>query len=107
MLIFFKQWVNQIDVVLGGDNGACRFHAVTQLIFHSKENHHVKQNTALIHVGNIDCNKHTRDILEKTVGIELYEGLRWIAGKMLALHVHSWRPLCILVITHFMCVELY
>jgi hypothetical protein len=75
-----------MDVVFGGDHGACHFHAVIQLIFHNVQCH-VKPYAVSIHVGNMDCNKDTREILEKTIGKELNKGLRWIVGKFLVVHV--------------------
>jgi hypothetical protein len=75
-----------MDVVLGGDYGVRRFRAVIQLIFRNGQCQ-VKPYAVTIHVGNSDCNKDTREVLEKTIGKELNEGLRRISGKHLVVHV--------------------
>ena len=75
-----------MDVVFGGDHGARRFRAVIQLIFRNADCH-VKPYSVTIHVGKIDCNKDTREILQKTITTELNEGLRLIAGKIMVVRV--------------------
>jgi hypothetical protein len=44
-----------MDVVFGGHHGVRRFHVVIKL----------KHYAVSMHVGNINCNKDTREILEK------------------------------------------
>jgi hypothetical protein len=83
---FRSNGFNQMDVVFGGDHGARRFRAVIQLIFCNVQCQ-VKPYAVTIHVGNNDCNKDTREVLEKTIGKELNEGLRRISGKHLVPHV--------------------
>jgi hypothetical protein len=83
---FRSNGFNQMDIVFGGDHGARRFRAVIQLIFRNVQCH-VKPYAVTIHVGNIDCNKDTREVLERTIGKELNEGLRRISGKILVVHV--------------------
>ena len=75
-----------MDVVFGGDHGARRFRAVIQLIFRNADCH-VNPYSVTIHVGKIDCNKDTREILQKTIAAELNEGLWLIAGKIMVVHV--------------------
>jgi hypothetical protein len=77
---------NQMDVVFGGDHGARRFRAVIQLIFRNADCH-VNPYSVTMHMGNIDCNKDTREILQKTITTELNEGLRLIAGKIMVVRV--------------------
>jgi len=75
-----------MDVVFGGDHGARRFRAVIQLIFRNADCH-VNPYSVTMHMGNIDCNKDTREILQKTITTELNEGLRLIAGKIMVVRV--------------------
>jgi len=61
---FQNKGYNKVDVVLGGVCGARRFRAVIQLVFRHN-NCPSEAYSAIIHVGNIDCNKDTREILDK------------------------------------------
>jgi len=83
---FQNKGYNKLDVVLGGDHGARRFRAVIQLIFRNN-NCPSETYSVTIHVGNIDCNKDTRKILDETIGKELNSGLKRIYGKILVIHI--------------------
>jgi len=72
--------------MFGGDHGARQFLGVIQLIFHNTDCH-VNPYSITFYVGNIDCSKDTREILQKSVATELNEGLWLIAGKILLVHV--------------------
>jgi len=67
--------------VFGGDHQACRFQAVIKLILQNKDDITVEPYSVVINVGNFDCKKDTREILEKTVGLQLNEGLQLIVRK--------------------------
>jgi hypothetical protein len=71
----FMQQYNQADIVFGGDHGARRFRAVIKFILRNKDDIAVEPYSVVIHVGNIDCKKDTREILEKTIGTQLNESL--------------------------------
>jgi hypothetical protein len=77
---FLRQY-NQVDIVFSRDHGAGRFWAVIKLNLQIKDDITVEPYSVVIHVGNVDCKKDTRKILEKTVGPQLNESLQLIVGK--------------------------
>jgi len=80
---------NSIDIVFGGDHGAKRFHAVIKLIIRNKEDTSVSPISVVITVGNIDCTKETREILNKTIATPINDGLRRIVNKFFVLYCQA------------------
>jgi hypothetical protein len=80
----FMQQYNQADVVFGGDHGAWGFGAVIKFILQNKDDIAVEPYSVVINVGNIDCKKDTRQILEKTIGTQLNESLQLIVDKIIS-----------------------
>jgi len=89
---FLRQY-NQADIVFGRDHGACRFQAVIKLILQNKDDIRVEPYSVVIHVGNIDCKKDTREILEKTVGQQLNASLQLIVRKNISFCCMDHNPL--------------
>jgi hypothetical protein len=80
---FIRQY-DQADIVFGGDHGARRFRAVIKFILRNKDDNTIEPYSVVIHVGNVDCKKDTREVLEKTIGNELNESLKLIVGKVIS-----------------------
>lgn len=83
---FAKNGYDSLDIVLGGDHGARRFRAELRLIFRNSRNMHINPYSTTLCVGSIDCTKDTRDILDKTIGSHLNDGLHRIVNKYLVAH---------------------
>ncbi len=80
---------NQLDIIFGGNHGAQRFRAVIQLILRNKDNAAIAPYSTVLHVGNVDCQKDTREVLEATVGVPLNESLKRIVGKFISISHES------------------
>jgi hypothetical protein len=79
---YFQQvGFNSIDIVFGGDHGARRFRAVIKIIFRNTEDKSVPSYSIVLTVGNIDCRKETRQILEATIAKPINEALNRIFNK--------------------------
>jgi hypothetical protein len=87
-LPFLSQF-NQLDLVFGGDHGARRFRAVIRLILRNKDDGAIAPHSIVLHVGNIECKKDTRNVLEATIGVPLNESLKRIVGKFIRITPES------------------
>jgi hypothetical protein len=77
---------NQADIVFGGDHGQRQFRAVIKIILRNDENKAINPYSVVIRVGNIECRKDTREVLEKTIGMMLNGSLRLVVDKFIVVH---------------------
>lgn len=87
-LPFLRQF-NQLDVIFGGDHGARRFRAVIWLILRNTDDRTIAPLSVVIHVGNIECKKDTREVLEATIGIPLNDSIKQFYGKLISISSNS------------------
>jgi hypothetical protein len=79
------QGYKNADIILGGDHGAHRFHCVAHLILRNNNSHEINPLSVVITIGNIDCAKDDRLVLESTFFPSLNDRLRLIVGKFIAI----------------------
>jgi len=77
---------NQADIVVGGDHGQRRFRAVIKLILRNNGNNIISPYSVVIRVGNIECRKDTREVLQKTIGPLLNDSLCLVVDKFIVIH---------------------
>ncbi len=87
---YFQQvGFNSIDIVFGDDHGARRFRAVIKIIFRNTEDKSVPPYSIVLTVGNIDCRKETRQILEATIAKPINEALNRIFNKFFVVNYQA------------------
>ena len=83
---FREKGYDSLDTVVGGDDGARKFRAEIRLIFRNSTNKNVEPYSVKLCLGSIDCKKDSREVLEKTFGAKLNDGLKWIFNKVIVIH---------------------
>ena len=68
-----------MDLVFGGDHGQGKFRAVVKVTLRHNDDA-LKNETSILKVGHVDCEKDTYDILKNTIAAPLNESLKQIVG---------------------------
>jgi hypothetical protein len=77
---------NQAYIVVSGDHGQRRFRAVIKFILCNNGNNTINPYSVVIRVGNIECRKDTREVLQKTIVPLLNDSLHLVVDKFIVIH---------------------